>query len=84
MSTWMESKDEGKLAFSQGDYHSALSSYLTALEQLSAEERRDSSEKCNDKQILLSNVVACRLKIGGEIMAAQAVEDAKQVSLSKK
>ena len=76
---WTESKDAGKLAFSQGNFESALSKYLTALEQLSSEERRDGSDK-SDKQILISNVVACRLKIGGEDMATQALEDAKQVS----
>ena len=80
--TWSESKDKGKHFFSQGDYNAALSSYLTALDQLTSLETRDGgNDKSNDKQILLSNVVACRLKIGGEAMATQAVEDAKQVSL---
>jgi hypothetical protein len=32
-----------------------------------------------EHQILLSNVIACRLKIGGNEMAQKAVEDAKQV-----
>eukprot|EP00985_Skeletonema_marinoi_P017950 scaffold9966_cov66-Skeletonema_marinoi.AAC.1 len=75
---WTEYKDAGKIAFSQGNFQSALSSYLTALEELTCEERRDGSDKSNDKQILLSNVVACRLKIGGEDMATQAIEEAKQ------
>eukprot|EP00984_Skeletonema_dohrnii_P000932 scaffold303_cov145-Skeletonema_dohrnii-CCMP3373.AAC.3 len=75
---WTEYKDAGKIAFSQGNFQSALSSYLTALEELTSEERRDGSDKSNDKQILLSNVVACRLKIGGEDMATQAIEEAKQ------
>lgn len=79
---WTEFKDDGKVAFSQGNFDSALSSYLTALEELTSEERRDGSDKSNDKQILLSNVVACRLKIGGEEMVTQAVEEAKQVSSS--
>lgn len=80
--TWSESKDKGKHFFSQGNYNAALSSYQTALDQLTSEETRDGgNDKSNDKQILLSNVVACRLKIGGEDMATQAVEDAKQVSL---
>jgi len=75
---WTEYKDAGKIAFSQGNFQSALSSYLTALEELTSEERRDGSDKSNDKQILLSNVVACRLKIGGGEMATQAIEEAKQ------
>eukprot|EP00985_Skeletonema_marinoi_P020137 scaffold11801_cov103-Skeletonema_marinoi.AAC.2 len=75
---WTEYKDAGKIAFSQGNFQSALSSYLTALEELTSEERRDGSDKSNDKQILLSNVVACRLKIGGGDMATQAIEEAKQ------
>jgi hypothetical protein len=77
---WTDSKDAGKHAFSQGNFDSALTSYLTALEQLTSEERRDGTDKSSDKQILLSNVVACRLKIGGVDMATQAVEEAKQVS----
>ena len=79
---WTELKDAGKIAFAQGNFDLALSSYLSALEELTSEERRDGSDKSNDKQILLSNVVACRLKIGGEDMATQAVEEAKQVSCS--
>ncbi len=34
----------------------------------------------NEHQILLSNVIACRLKIGGKDMAEKAVEEAKLVS----
>mmetsp|Transcript_5626 Transcript_5626/g.9226 ORF Transcript_5626/g.9226 Transcript_5626/m.9226 type:complete len:408 (-) Transcript_5626:940-2163(-) len=75
---WTEFKDAGKIAFSQGNFDLALSSYLNALEELTSEERRDGSDKSNDKQILLSNVVACRLKIGGDAMTTQAVEEAKQ------
>ena len=33
-------------------------------------------------QILLSNVIACRLKIGGEEMANKAVEEAQQVRVA--
>lgn len=77
---WTEAKDAGKISFSQGNFHAALSSFQTALEQLTSEESRDGCDKSSDKQILLSNVVACRLKIGGVEMVTQAVEDAKQVS----
>ena len=86
LETWAESKDKGKHFFSQGNYNSALASYLTALDQLTSEETSSdgNDNRSNDKQILLSNVVACRLKIGGEDMATQAVQDAKQVSLSQR
>jgi hypothetical protein len=33
----------------------------------------------SDHQVLLSNVVACRLKIGGSEMVEKAVEEAKKV-----
>ena len=79
---WTEFKDAGMVAFSQGDFDVALSSYQTALEELTSAERRDGFERSNDKQKLLSNVVACRLKIGGEEMATRAIEEAKQVSYS--
>eukprot|EP00574_Skeletonema_japonicum_P006290 CAMPEP_0201727644 /NCGR_PEP_ID=MMETSP0593-20130828/13144_1 /ASSEMBLY_ACC=CAM_ASM_000672 /TAXON_ID=267983 /ORGANISM="Skeletonema japonicum, Strain CCMP2506" /LENGTH=418 /DNA_ID=CAMNT_0048219525 /DNA_START=64 /DNA_END=1318 /DNA_ORIENTATION=- len=75
---WTEFKDTGMVAFSQGDFDVALSSYQTALEELTSAERRDGFERSNDKQKLLSNVVACRLKIGGEEMATRAIEEAKQ------
>ncbi|KAL7472584.1 hypothetical protein ACHAXS_012955, partial [Conticribra weissflogii] len=83
--TWRESKDAGNLAFNEGNYPEALAFYLRALEQLSDDEhgnddhagaRRDDNSK--DRQILLSNVIACRLKIGGEDMATKAVEEAKE------
>mmetsp|Transcript_28088 Transcript_28088/g.57537 ORF Transcript_28088/g.57537 Transcript_28088/m.57537 type:complete len:466 (+) Transcript_28088:150-1547(+) len=83
--TWRESKDAGNLAFNDGKYPEALTFYLTALEQLSDDEhenyydagaRRDDHSK--DRQILLSNVIACRLKVGGEDMATKAVEEAKE------
>ncbi len=77
---WTEFKDAGKVAFSQGNFPQALSSYQTALVELTSEERRDGSDKSNDKQKILSNVVACRLKIGGEEMVTRAIEEAKQVS----
>jgi hypothetical protein len=66
---WMNHKEHGKKLFSQENYVGALTSYQAAL--LVAPEP--------EKQILLSNIVACRLKIGGPAMAAAAVEDAKKV-----
>ena len=37
------------------------------------------SSHTNKRQILLSNVVACRLKVGGKDMVTKAVEEAKEV-----
>lgn len=65
----MSHKDDGKNYFRQENFQEALTSYRAAL--LTAPE--------TEKQILLSNIVACRLKIGGPVMAAAAVEEAKQV-----
>jgi hypothetical protein len=73
-----------------------LSSASSSLPASAAEERRrvgrtaSSSRRVgqqqqqrpfqHEHQILLSNVIACRLKIGGTDMAEKAVEEAKQVS----
>lgn len=67
---WMSHKQDGKNYFRQEKFEEALTSYRAAL--LTAP---DAAEK----QILLSNIVACRLKIGGPAMSAAAVEEAKQV-----
>ncbi len=67
---WMSHKDDGKNFFRQEKFEEALTSYRAAL--LTAPD-------ATEKQILLSNIVACRLKIGGPSMAAAAVEEAKQV-----
>jgi Tfp pilus assembly protein PilF len=65
----MSHKEDGKNFFRQENFEESLTSYRAAL--LTAPE--------TEKQILLSNIVACRLKIGGPAMAAAAVEEAKQV-----
>ena len=40
--------------------------------------RANSGNHANEHQILLSNAIACRLKIGGEETVAKAVDDAKK------
>jgi hypothetical protein len=65
----MSHKEEGKNYFRDEHYQESLTSYRAALGNAPQAE----------KQILLSNIVACRLKIGGSAMAAAAVEEAKQV-----
>jgi hypothetical protein len=67
---WRSHKEDGKNYFRQEKFEEALTSYRAAL--LTAPD-------ATEKQILLSNIVACRLKIGGPAMAAAAVEEAKQV-----
>jgi len=69
--SWIQHKEAGKKHFRQENYDQALSSYRSAV--LNAPEA--------EKQILLSNIVACRLKIGGPAMAEAAVEESKQVRL---
>mmetsp|Transcript_41467 Transcript_41467/g.71004 ORF Transcript_41467/g.71004 Transcript_41467/m.71004 type:complete len:540 (+) Transcript_41467:86-1705(+) len=95
--TWRETKDAGKQAFSEGNHSQALSLYTEAIDQLLSEEHEGSDEirgngsrsgggdHTSEHQILLSNVVACRLKIGGNEMVTKAVDDAKKcVALNNK
>ena len=90
---WKESKDEGKVAFTNQNYPEALNQYCKAIQQLtsssnnsninegnSSSSSRNDSNHTEEHQILLSNVIACRLKIGGSEMINLAVEDAKKVS----
>ena len=96
---WKESKDAGKVAFTNQNYPEALNQYCKAIEQLtssssnsninegsssssssSSSSRNDDNNHTEEHQILLSNVIACRLKIGGSEMINLAVEDAKKVS----
>ena len=66
--SWRELKNEGRDHFNNERYEEALSCYRTAL----------ASNNCPqyDRQILLSNIVACRLHIGGTAQAEAALEDA--------
>lgn len=68
--TWMGLKEQGKQHFERGDYEQALASYRAAL---SPEFHIPNQEK----QLILSNTVACRLKIGGQAQARAAVQDAQ-------
>eukprot|EP00977_Amphora_coffeiformis_P027063 scaffold32744_cov160-Amphora_coffeaeformis.AAC.1 len=70
--SWLGLKEAGGRAFQQGNYEEALNLYRMALRP---------EYECAltaDRQVILSNIVACRLKIGGEAQAAAAVNDAKQ------
>lgn len=70
----MTLKERGREAFEAGDYQTAISMYATALQP---------ETHCPplERQILLSNMVAARLKIGGPGHVEAAVENAKQVSV---
>ena len=74
--SWLRLKEKGRYHFIDNEFEPALENYRLALQNCTI---------ASEKQILLSNIVACRLKIGGETQAAAAVEDAKQcVALNKK
>ena len=95
MTSWRESKDAAAKAYRAERWVDALDHYTSALDQLSSSssskedvQRRDevAGRGCgggrgvsSDHQILLSNVIACRLKIGGTDMVEKAVEEAKKV-----
>ena len=70
--SWVAYKEQGKVQFERGDYEGALASYSRAL---------NPNLHCpaSERQIILSNIVACRLKIGGPAQARAAIENAKQV-----
>ena len=64
-------QEQSKAAYQRGDFEEALKLYRAALSVAG-----DNKER----QLLLSNIVACRLNIGGKAQAEAAVENAKQVS----
>lgn len=68
---WRYHKAEAKRFFEEGRFDEALNQYKSAIEP---SQEAPSSER----QILLSNMVACRLKLGGTAQASAAVENAKQ------
>ena len=74
--SWIGLKEQAKGAFERGDYETALTSYGAALHP-------DLYCPAAERQIMLSNIVACRLKIGGTAQAEAAVEAAKQVRIKK-
>eukprot|EP00546_Thalassionema_frauenfeldii_P009504 CAMPEP_0178907250 /NCGR_PEP_ID=MMETSP0786-20121207/7265_1 /TAXON_ID=186022 /ORGANISM="Thalassionema frauenfeldii, Strain CCMP 1798" /LENGTH=351 /DNA_ID=CAMNT_0020579025 /DNA_START=173 /DNA_END=1228 /DNA_ORIENTATION=- len=67
--SWIQHKEQAKHHFRDNQYDQALKSYRASLNASCPE---------SEKQVILSNIVACRLKIGGPAMAAAAVEDAKK------
>ena len=74
---WRDLKDQGRESFGRADYNEALRLYLESIDQLTSQ----SDARTNDEhQVLLSNVVACRLKLGGQAQVEKAVEDAQKVS----
>ena len=79
-SEWSEYSDQGASCFSSQNYIDALGHYSRALEKLSnTDDSPDNSERKKEHQILLSNVIACRLKIGGEDMIDMALREANEV-----
>eukprot|EP00521_Asterionellopsis_glacialis_P004455 CAMPEP_0195269620 /NCGR_PEP_ID=MMETSP0706-20130129/13875_1 /TAXON_ID=33640 /ORGANISM="Asterionellopsis glacialis, Strain CCMP134" /LENGTH=388 /DNA_ID=CAMNT_0040324759 /DNA_START=1 /DNA_END=1164 /DNA_ORIENTATION=- len=73
MDNWMGHKQEGAMRYQRGEYDLALASFRASLNP-------EFSVTCPsaEKQIILSNIVACRLKLGGPAQSEAAVEDAKQ------
>ena len=86
--SWRGWKERGKLAYLKGDYASALQNYSQALQRqnniysnvLNGAEGSSSIlfPSRLDRQILLSNMVACRLKLGGAPQAEAAVANAQK------
>ena len=86
--SWISHKNQGKRFYDQNDYASALESYRQSLDSLTVtcggnnleSSTSGSSRKTYhlDQQILLSNMVACRLHLGGPENAQAAVNEAKQ------
>ena len=69
--SWVGYKDLARRQYERGNYEDALTSYTSAL---NPEFRCPASEQ----QIILSNLVACRLKLGGPAQARAAIENSKQ------
>jgi len=72
---WRDIKDEGREAFGRADYNEALRCYLASIDQLTSQ---SDERNIDEHQVLLSNVVACRLKLGGKVQVEKAVEDAEK------
>jgi len=73
---WREYKEMGKRHFQGGNFTAALDSYQSAINHPSLPKA--------ERAILLSNSIACRLKIGTREMALIAVDEAKKcISLNK-
>ncbi|CAB9524182.1 tetratricopeptide repeat domain [Seminavis robusta] len=69
--SWLGFKELARQQYERGNYEAALTSYTAAIHP-------DLHCPASEQQILLSNLVACRLKIGGPAQARAAVDNAKQ------
>jgi len=72
--SWRAHRDNGKRHYQTGNYEAALTSYRAALTTTTSM----GGPGAQDRQVLLSNIVACRLHIGGAAQARAAIQDAKQ------
>lgn len=84
-SSWTEESNLGASSYSSNNYPDALVHYTNALDTLLNSSSGDAVEiteieQKKQHQILLSNVIACRLKIGGEEMVERALVEAREVS----
>jgi hypothetical protein len=78
LTSWVAYKQRGKDLYEQGNnYQGALASYAAALHP-----QFSSTMPVSERQIILSNLVACRLQMGGMAQAHAAIENAKQVRFS--
>jgi len=88
-SSWRGWKERGKQAYLNGDYASALQNYSQALQRqnnILSNILTNQGDNGNnllppsklDRQVLLSNMVACRLKLGGAPQAEAAVTNAQK------
>jgi hypothetical protein len=69
--SWIAHKNKGKQCYDREQFEEALDSYTAALNPVLDAPRQE-------RQIVLSNMVACRLKIGGPAQVTAAVENAKK------
>ena len=77
-SDWKLSREQGRSLFRQGDYVGALHAFQTTLERGRSSSVLLNRMSIQDEQITLSNVIACRLNIGGIDHARAAIEEAQE------
>jgi tetratricopeptide (TPR) repeat protein len=78
-SEWHVSRERGRSLFRQGDYVGALRSFQETLENgRLSRSSLSNSMSIQDEQYTLSNIIACRLSIGGFEHATMAVDEAKE------
>jgi Tetratricopeptide repeat len=73
MLSWRGLKDQGRVEYDRGNFEQALSLYQQALSSAAAHGL--SSTSILDRQVILSNIVACRLKLGQNERAVQDALD---------